>query len=137
MKTAGVQNSSAQVKLPLSLATLTALTEIRTEGNPLVKLPLSLATLTALTELRTEGNPLVSPPDEVIQLGAAKVVRYLGEKRSLITENVRDLYSAFDEDGSGSVSRKEMVMGLFKVSLGASKEDLLKTTPDPEAHTSF
>jgi Leucine-rich repeat (LRR) protein len=108
------------------LHVLTGLTSLSFNQNKVEHIPLSFAALTALTELKCDQNPMTSPPQHVIALGPEILVRYLAARAALLSENLRDAFSVFDDDNSGSVNRKELIEGLEKVNLKVPNDEIIK-----------
>ena len=105
----------------------TGLTSLTVSRNPIKMLPLSLKALTNLTDLVSDGcDSLVSPPDVVMQLGGSSIIGYLAAKSSLIGDNIDSMFSAFDADGSGSISRGELSDGLHLVDLSHRCIDVIR-----------
>ena len=107
------------------LHVLTGLRSLSFNHNKVEHVPLSLAALTTLTEFKCDDNFITSPPQHVLALGPAILVRYLSARAALLAENLRQAFSVFDDDNSGSVNRNEMIEGLEKVDLKFDKDDVI------------
>ena len=107
------------------LHVLTGLQSLSFVENIVEHIPISLAGLTNLTELKYQGNPITSPPQHVLVLGALILVRYLAARTALLSENLREAFKVFDDDGSGSVNRQELIDGLEKVDLHVDRDDVI------------
>ena len=100
------------------------LTSLSFCGNNLERIPLDFCILSKLKTIKADQNPIISPPRCVIEVGTKAILRYLKAHRCVLAERTKDLFDAFDEDGSGSISKNEFVAGLYKVDLKLSQTEI-------------
>ena len=93
--------------------------------NLVERIPVDFCMLRNLEVLKAEQNPITFPPPCVFELESKPILAYLKAHRCILMERARDLFHAFDEDGSGAISKNEFIASLYKVDLKLSQREIL------------